>query len=74
MPCNFNFTTEGQNRLGLRELCQQFADEQWVAVHLPADQAAESVLRELKRAVRAELELLEVRCQEERPPKKKRTR
>lgn len=37
-------------------------DEQWVAVHLPADQAAESVLREYERAVRAELELLEMRC------------
>jgi len=59
----FTVTTEGQNRLGLRELCHQFAD-QWVAVHLPADQAAESVLREFKRAVRAELELLEVRCQD----------
>ena len=65
---------EGQNRLGLRELCQQFVDEQRVAVHLPADQAAEYVLREFKRLVKAELELLEVRCQQERPPKKKRTR
>jgi hypothetical protein len=63
MPCNFNFTTEGQYRLGLRELCQQFADEQWVAVHLPAVQAAESVLREFKRAVQAEPELLEERCE-----------
>jgi hypothetical protein len=63
----FAVTTEGQNRLG-------FVDEQWVAVHLPADQAAESVPREFKRAVRTELELLEVRCQKERPPKKKRTR
>ena len=48
----FTVTTEGQNRLGLREFCQQFVDEQWVAVHLPADQAAESVLREFKRAAR----------------------
>ena len=70
----FIVTTEGQNRLGLRELCQQFVDEQWVAVHLAADRAAESVLREFKRAVRAELELLDVRCQEKRPPKRKRTR
>ena len=57
----FIVTTEGQNRLGLREFCQQFADEQWVAVHLPADQAA-SVLAEFKRLVRAELELLKCRC------------
>lgn len=58
----FTVTTEGQNRLGLRELCQQFADDQWLAVHLPADQAAESVLREFKRTVQAELEMLECRC------------
>ena len=57
----FIVTTEGQNRLGLREFCQQFVDEQWVAVHLPADQDAESVLREFKRAVRAELDQLDVR-------------
>ena len=37
----FTVTTEGQNRLGLRELCQQFADEQWVAVPMTPEQAAE---------------------------------
>ena len=58
----FIVTAEGQNRLGLRERCQQFADEQWVAVHLPSEQAAESVLKEFKRLVRQELELLEVKC------------
>jgi len=26
----FTVTTEGPNRLGLRELCQHFVDEQWV--------------------------------------------
>jgi hypothetical protein len=62
----FTVTTEGPNRLGPREFCQQFVDEQWVAVHLPADQAAESVLREFKRAVRAELELLELKCRSRR--------
>lgn len=52
----FTVTTEGQNRLGLREQCQQFADEQWVAVHMTKEQAAESMLDCFKRAVRQELE------------------
>jgi len=69
----FTVTTEGQNRLGLRELCQQFVDEQWVAVHLPADQAAESVLREFKRVVRAELELLEVQCEMAKQRRRRKT-
>jgi hypothetical protein len=56
----FIVSTEGANRLGLRELCQQFAEERWVAEHLTRKQAAESVLDEFKRAVLAELELLQV--------------
>jgi hypothetical protein len=62
--------TEGQNRLGLRELCRRFADEQWVAVHLPPAQSAEAVLREFERAVRAELELLEMTCKSRRKRKR----
>jgi|GEM_PF-2083142 len=27
-------STEGQNRLGLRELCQRYVDEQWLAAHM----------------------------------------
>jgi hypothetical protein len=53
-------TTEGQNRLGLRELCQRYVDEQWFAVHMTDEQAAESLLDQFKRTVRAELELLTV--------------
>jgi hypothetical protein len=30
----FTATTEGPSRLGLRELLQRYADEQWVAVHM----------------------------------------
>jgi hypothetical protein len=51
------------NRLGLRELLQRYADEQWVAVPQTPEQAAESVLDCFKRAVRQELELLELKCQ-----------
>ena len=60
----FIVSTEGQNRLGLRELCERWCNEQWVAEHMTPEQAAESVLDTFKRAVRQELELLEVRCQE----------
>jgi len=49
----FTVTTEGENRLGLRELCQHFADDEWVADHLTDEEAAESVLDRFKRAVRA---------------------
>jgi hypothetical protein len=59
----FTVTTEGENRLGLRESCQQFADDEWVADHLTDESAAESVLDRCKRAVRAELELLTVEPQ-----------
>jgi hypothetical protein len=58
----FHATTEGQNRLGLRELLERYADEQWVADHMTPEQAAESVLDTFTRAVRQELELLELAC------------
>ena len=61
MRC-FVVSTEGENRLGMRELCQRFADDEWVADHLTDEEAAESVLDRFKRAVRAELELLTVEC------------
>jgi len=51
----FTATTEDPNRLGLRELLQRYADEQRVADHMMAEQAAESVLDTFKRAVRQEL-------------------
>ena len=51
-------TAEGPNRLGVRELLQRYADEQWVADHMMPGQAAESVLDCFRRAVRQELELL----------------
>jgi hypothetical protein len=54
------FLTAEENRLRLRELCQRYIDDQWVAAHMTNEQAAESLLDQFKRAVRAELELLEV--------------
>ena len=58
----FTVTTEGQNRLGLCELCEAWCNEQWVAAHMTPEQAAESLLDTFRRAVRQELELLEVQC------------
>lgn len=52
--------TEGQNRLRLRELCEQYANDQWQAAHMTPEQAAESVLDCFRRAVMQELELLEL--------------
>ena len=46
--------------MGLREFCEAWCNEQWVAAHMTPEQAAESLLDTFKRAVRQELELLEV--------------
>jgi hypothetical protein len=56
----FKVTTEGQNRLGLAELCERFANDQWLAGNMLPHEAAESVLDGFKRAVAGELELLQV--------------
>jgi hypothetical protein len=69
----FTATTEGPNRLGLRELLQRYADEQWVANHLTKEQAAASVLGTFKRAVMHELKLLDLKCRGT-PPRKLRRR
>ena len=59
---HFTANTEGQNRLGLREMLQRYADEQWVANQLTKEQAAASVLGTFKRAVIQEIKLLELTC------------
>jgi hypothetical protein len=58
----FVVTTEGENRLGLRELCERYVNDQWFAAHASDELAAEALLDQFKRAVRSELELLEVTC------------
>ena len=60
----FTVTTEGENRLGLRELCERYVNDQWFAAHASDELAAEALLDQFKRAARQELELLEVRCDE----------
>jgi hypothetical protein len=61
----FTVGTEGQNQLGLRELCQRYCDERWIAAHMTPEQAAGSLSDEFKRAVRQELEMLEAVCVDE---------
>ena len=58
----FTGTTEGPNRLGLRELLQRYADEQWVADHMTDEQDAGLVLDCFKRLVQQEQELLDLKC------------
>jgi len=60
----FTVTTEGENRLGLRELCERYCNDQWLAAQVTAEQAAQSVLDQFKRAVAGELALLAVECVE----------
>ena len=61
----FVVTTEGQNRLGLREICKQFANDQWSAAHMTPEQAAEALLDQFRRAVLQELELLQIECEDD---------
>src|SRR5438067_2010341 len=58
-PPRFKVTTEGANALGLAALCERFANGRWLPAHMLPHEAAESVLDAFKRAVAAELELLE---------------
>jgi hypothetical protein len=58
----FTATTEGQSRLGLRELLRSYANEQWIAGHYTLEEAADISLDCFKRLVKRELELLELRC------------
>jgi hypothetical protein len=61
---SFIAKTEGPNRLGLRDLLQRDAEKQWVAAHFTPEQAAASVLDCFKRAVVAELKLLDLECRQ----------
>ena len=59
------------NRLGLREMLQRYADEQWVADHMTKELAAASVLDSFKRAVAQELELLDLEGRGTPPARRK---
>ena len=54
--------TEGRHKLGLRELLQRYVDNQWSADHYTDEQRCEILLDQFKRAMAAELEMLDVIC------------
>jgi hypothetical protein len=62
----FVVTTDGKNRLGLRELCQRFVNELWVPAHLADEQAAAFALDQFRRTLLAELEMIDVSCSDDR--------
>lgn len=57
----FTIYSDGPNRTGLVAFAQRYVDQLWIPTHLSPDQARDFVLDQLKRAVAAEMELLEVR-------------
>jgi hypothetical protein len=64
----FVVTTEGSDKLGLRQLCQDCINDLWIPAHLDDEQAAAFALDWFRRAVLAELELLEVSTAAEQNP------
>ena len=56
----FSVTTTGRDPLGLAEVLERFANEQWVPVHYTAEQAAQFVLDQFKRTVATGLEQMQV--------------
>ena len=63
----FVVTTDGKNRLGLRELCEGFVNQLWVPAHLADEQAAAFALDQFRRTLLAELEMIDVSCSDDRP-------
>lgn len=63
----FVVTTEGKNRLGLRELCERFVNDLWVPAHLADEQAAAFAVDQFRRTLLAELEMIDVSCSDGRP-------
>jgi hypothetical protein len=63
MAKRFSVTNEGRNVLGLAELCERFANDQWIPAHTLPHEVEALVLDQFKRAVEAELKLLVVLCE-----------
>ncbi len=52
----FKIETDGQNRMGLAEVCRRFADSLLLPAHVTHDEAAEIAIDLFKRTVAGELE------------------
>ena len=60
----FNVITEARETLCLRQICEDFVNNLWVPSHYLPEQAEEFALDQFRRAVAAELEMLEVTAKE----------
>lgn len=60
----FTVTAAGPDRFGLAKLAQEYIDGQWLAAHMFPEEAAEAMREQFRRAIMAEIELLDVRCVE----------
>jgi len=59
----YTATTEGTNKLGLREALQTYADGFWHPVGIDAERAAEMARDAFRRQVLSELQLLELKAE-----------
>jgi hypothetical protein len=59
-PVIFSTHSDGPDRTGLVALAELYVDQLWIPTHLAPDQAREFVRDQFKRAVAADLEMLEV--------------
>jgi hypothetical protein len=57
----FSVASAGRNSLGLRQACAEYVNSLWIPDHLTDDEAAASAMDQFRRAVLAELEMLEVK-------------
>ena len=54
----FKATAEGSDKLGLREILEKYANDQWLPAHCTDEQKCAIVLDQLKRQITQELKLL----------------
>lgn len=60
----FTVSSEGPDRFGFMALAQAYIDEQWLAAHMTPEQVADAMREQFRRAILAEIELLDDRCEE----------
>ncbi len=59
----FKATTEGTDKLGLRDVLERYANDQWLPDHYNEQQRVGIVLDQFKRQVQQELKLLVLRLE-----------
>jgi len=61
----FVVTTEGNNKLNLRTVCEEFVNTLWIPTHLTPELAVKFAVDCFKRTLVSELELLDVSAVED---------